>query len=593
MNVLFDLIKEKKKEFIFTAILASLGAILAVVPYLLIYYIIRLFLENGMAVQMTPVLEMLAAALAAVVLRYIFVVSSFVFSHIAAFDLLYIIRTKLTKHIGKLPMGFWSNNSSGRVRKIIHEDVERIENFVAHHVPDVISGAVLPLCTITVLFFVDWRMALATLIPLPLGFIMVKLMYSGFGTGGKDRNDMWETYHKSIEAMHSSIVEFVQGMPVVKAFNVTTDSFSRLKTSVLDYKDFTIRLSKTQTPYYAAFTAITLGGGLFILPVGIYLLKTGQTDVATFLLFLILGTGCFSQFVKVMTIAGHCEMIFEAGNRIGSILEEEVLTEPEVPQVPENHDVEIKDLSFKYDSNGPTVLSNINVKIPESSFTAIVGESGSGKSTLVHLMARMWDVSEGGIYIGGKNIKEMGTAGINKNVGMVFQEVQMLTDTVRANICMNKKDMKQEEVEEAAKTAYCHEFIQSLPDGYDTVIGEGGDVHLSGGEKQRIALARVILKNPPIILMDEASSYSDAENEVKIQQAFSNVMKNKTVVVIAHRLSTIVHADNILVIDDGKIVEQGTHEDLVQKEEVYTKMWMAHTKARDWKLEDQKAEVTI
>jgi len=593
MNVILDLIKEKKKEFIFTAILASLGAMLAIVPYLLIYYIIRLFVENGLSVQMEPVYKMLALALAAVVLRYIFVVSSFVFSHIAAFDLLYIIRTKLTVHIGRLPMGFWSNNSSGRVRKTIQEDVERIENFVAHHVPDVISGSVLPLCTITVLFFADWRMALAALIPLPLGLIMVKLMFSGFATGGKGRNEMWETYHRSIEDMHSSIVEFVQGMPVVKAFNVTVDSFNRLKTSVLGYKDFTIRLSKTQTPYYAVFTAITLGGGLFILPPGIYLLKTGQTDVATFLLFLILGTGCFSQFVKVMTIAGHCEMIFEAGNRIGSILDEEVLSEPDVPAVPEHYSIEAKDLSFKYDSESPTVLNNINIKIPESSFTAIVGASGSGKTTLVQLMARMWDVNEGGIYIGGKNIKDIGTSALNKIIGMVFQDVQMLTDTVRTNICMNKNDAAQEEIEAAAKAAHCHEFIQLLPDGYDTVIGEGGDVHLSGGERQRIALARVILKNSPVILMDEASSYADAENEVKMQQAFSRVMKDKTVVVIAHRLSTIVHADNILVVDNGKIAEQGTHEELVRQEGIYAGMWMAHTKARDWKLEDRKTEVTI
>ncbi len=593
MKTLLELVKEKKKEFIFTALLASLGAILAIVPYLLIYYIIRSFLDEGATNQYGYLFELLIYAFIAIILRYAAVLSSFVFSHIAAFDLLYLIRTKLTKHLGRLPMGFWSENSSGRIRKIIQEDVERIENFVAHHVPDVVSGTILPLTTIGVLFFADWRMALATLIPLPLGYLLIKLMYSGVATGGKDRNKMWEMYHKAIESMHSSIVEFVQGMPVVKAFNITVESFNKFKDSVMGYRDFTVKLSKTQTPFYALFTGITLGGGLFILPVGIYLLKTGQTDVATFLLFLILGTGCFSQFVKVMSIAGHCELIFAAGDRIGGILNEKILEEPIKPITPKNYDISIKNLSFRYNEENKRVLKKINLDIPESSFVAIVGESGAGKTTLVQLIARMWDVKEGSISIGGVDIKSIGTAGLNKAVGIVFQDVQMLTDTVRSNICMNKTDATQEEIEAAARTAYCHEFIEALPNGYDTIIGEGGEVHLSGGEKQRITLARVLLKDSPIILLDEASCYADAENEVKIQKAFSNVMKNKTVVVIAHRLSTIVNADKIIVVDNGRIAEDGKHEDLINMNGIYAQMWKAHTKARDWKLEEQTAEVVI
>lgn len=592
MKVILMFMKEKKKEFIFTVILASLGAILAVVPYLLIYQLIRTFLDNGMGVDMERMVQLLLLAGGVVLIRYGVVISSFVFSHIAAFDLLYSIRTQLIKHIGRLPMGFWTDNSSGQVRKIIQEDVERIENFVAHHVPDVISGSVLPICTIIVLFFVDWRMALATLIPLPLGFLMVHLMFSGVASG-QDRSQLWETYHKAIESMHSTIVEFVQGMPVVKAFNITTNSFNRLKSSVLRYQKFTVDLSKTQTPFYAVFTASTLGGGLFILPLGLYLLQKGQIEVSVLLLFLILGTGCFNQFVKVMMIAGHCELIFAAGERIGSILNESPLSEPEKPVIPDHHTIEVKNLKFRYDASGREILKDINLTIPESGFMAIVGESGAGKSTLVQLLSRMWDVTEGEILIGGTDIKQIGTAGLNSLVGTVFQEVQMLTDTVRSNICMNKKAATMEEVVAAAKTAYCHDFIMELPNGYDTVIGEGGDVHLSGGEKQRIALARVILKNPPIILLDEASCYADAENEVKIQQAFSNVMQNKTVVVIAHRLSTIVHADKILVVDDGKIAEQGTHKELLQENGIYSKLWKAHTKAKDWKLEDNKMEVAI
>jgi ATP-binding cassette subfamily B protein len=347
-------------------------------------------------------------------------------------------------------------------------------------------------------------------------------------------------------------------------------------------------LSKSQTPFFVIFIAMVIGGGIFILPVAYHLLRTGQTDIATVLLFLILGTGCFSEFVKVMSIAGHCEMIFAAGERIGSILKEKELPEPAVPVLPQKHDIELKDVSFQYGTGTQTVLKNVSAKLPESSFTAIVGPSGSGKTTLVHLIARMWDLESGSISIGGINIKSIGTAGLNQAVGTVFQDVQMLTATVRSNICMNKTAVSQKEIENAARTACCHDFIMSLPKGYDTVIGEGGEVHLSGGEKQRIAIARAVLKNPPVILLDEASCYTDAENETNIQKAFSRVMRNKTVVVIAHRLSTIVRADNILVINNGEITEQGRHNELLSKNGLYKKMWEAHSKAKGWKLSEME-----
>ena len=588
MNIIFSLIKGKKKEFTAMTVFAVMGAILAIVPYMLIFLIITNFIDNGNDVDHNLIAKLLLIALGAILLRYFFVITSFVFSHIAAFDLLYQIRTRLTGHLGKLPMGFWSENSSGRIRKTLHEDVERIELFVAHHLPDLIAGTVLPVGTIIVLFFIDWRLALATLVPLPIGFGMMKLMYSGIATGGGNRKLLWEKYHKAVEAMHSTIVEYVKGMPVVKAFNISVESFERLQKAVLGYRHFTVMLSKRQTPFFVIFLAIVVGGGVFILPTAFYLLQTGRTDVATVLLFLILGTGCFAEFARVMMIAGHCELIFAAGDRIGSIINEKELSEPETPLVPGKYDVELKDLSFRYSSKSPQVLKDINVKLPEGSFTAIVGASGSGKTTLVHLIARMWDLEQGSIAIGGTNIKSIGTAGLNRTVGMVFQDIQMLTDTVKANICMDKTDVAMADIIEAAKTACSHEFIMSLPHGYDTIIGEGGEVHLSGGEKQRIAIARVVLKKPPIILLDEASCYADAENEVNIQKAFSRIMKNKTVVVIAHRLSTIVGADRILVVDDGTIAEDGTHEELIRKKGIYHKMWIAHTKAQTWKLSEME-----
>lgn len=584
MKTILLLIKEKRNILLLTAALAVIGAVLSIIPFALIYQIIKMFITNPTNIAHSSVAYLLGIGLLAIVAKYIFVISSFVFSHIAAFDLLYTIRTKLTKHLGKLPMGYWAKNNSGKITKILHEDVERIENFVAHHFPDTVSGTVLPIATITFLFFINWQMALATLIPLPLGFLCIKLMYSGIASGGKNRKTLWEQYHKAIEKMNSTIVEFVQGMPIIKAFNITAFSFSRLKNSILHYQDYTVKLSKTQTPFYSAFTAMSLGGGLFIIPVGIYLLKTGQTNVPTFFMFLILGVGCFHQFVKVAMIMGHCELIFAAGRRIGDILNEQPLTEPQIAEIPFNNSVQLKNVSFKYDAFSNLALSNINITIPENSFTAIVGPSGSGKSTIVNLIARMWDIESGEILVGNKNIKNIGSVNLNSTIGTVFQDVRILTDTVINNIKMNSVNATKKQVIDAAKMANCHEFIESLPNGYDTVIGDGGDVHLSGGEKQRLSLARIALKNPKIILLDEASCYADAENEVKIQKAFSKIMAHKTVIVIAHRLSTIVKADNIIVVEDGKIAEQGNHTQLLKLNGKYTKMWNMHTKASNWNL---------
>ena len=588
MKALINLVKEKKVPLSISAGLAALSSLFLIVPFVLIYKIVTYYLQAGANSSPMPVLTWLGIAFAALLLRYALTVSSFICSHVAAFDLLYRIRVRITRHIGRLPMGFWEKRSSGEVLKIIQEDVESIETFVAHHFPDAASAFTLPVATLAFLFAVDWRLALAAAIPLPIIIVLLYMMWNGTLTG-QDRKEIAEQYHGAIESMHSAMLEYVHGMPVVKVFNLNAHSFRKLKDSVSAYRDIVVARAKGVSPYRALISTFILGGGLFILPLGIYLLEAGRIDASRIILFLLLGTGCFGGLLKAITITMNLELVKAGIRRINDIIATEPLSEPPVPKVPERYDIALKNVCFQYHHGDTAALRDVNMLLPEGSFTAFVGPSGAGKTTIINLIARMWEATSGSIHIGGVPLYKMGTKGVTEAVGTVFQNVQMLTDTVRANICMGKPDVTQAAVEAAAKTAACHAFILNLPHGYDTMIGEGGETQLSGGEKQRIAMARVILKDPPIILLDEATAYADAENEALMQRAFSRLMVNKTVIVIAHRLSTIVEADRIFVIDQGRVAESGTHRDLLWQNGLYKTMWNAHIKARQWKLSETEA----
>jgi ATP-binding cassette subfamily B protein IrtA len=587
MKALLNLIKDKKLPLMVCTLLAALGSLFLIVPFALIFKIIDYYLQFGVKAPVEPVLNWLGLAIGALILRYGLIVASFIFSHIAAFDLLYRIRVRLTQHIGTLPMGFWSKKNSGQMLKIVQDDVEGIESFVAHYFPDAAAGFTLPLVTLAYLFTVDWRLALAAAVPLPVTLVLLYMMWNGVLTG-QNRKELTKKYHNAIENMHMTMLEFVHGMPVVKIFNLNVASFKRLKEAVLTYREIVVTWSKGVSPYRALLATFILGGGLFILPLGIYLLESGMLDVGTIILFVLLGTGCFGSLLKAMMLITNLEFITTGIKRINEVLAARSLYEPgESSRLPTKFDIELKRVGFRYNVTGPDILKDINMKLPEGSFTALVGPSGAGKTTIVNLIARMWETTVGSIAIGGVSLLDMGTKGVTTVVGTVFQDVQMLTDTVRANIRMGNQKASQPEIEKAARTAACHDFIMKLPHGYDTVIGEGGEVHLSGGEKQRIALARVVLKNPPVILLDEATSYADAENETLMQEAFSKLMVNKTVVVIAHRLSTIVGADQIFVIDKGRVAETGTHRELLKLNGLYTSMWNAHTRAKQWRLEKE------
>jgi ATP-binding cassette subfamily B protein len=584
----------KRKELTWSAVLAALGAILTVVPWILIFEIIRYYLSEGAGASGEYLMSLVLWSLLAVTVSYVLRISAFVFSHIAAFDLLYRIRSRLAAHLGRLPMGYWNSRSTGHVRKVIQEDVELIENSIAHHIPDFVAGLITPVIILVFLFTVDWRLALVSTVPLALGLLLVRRMYSGmnvFGDRKRNNRELVRLYHDSLEEMHSRTVEYVRGMPVVKIFNLTVESFARLKSSITRYRDLVEKWSRGLTPFWAAFTALILGGGVFILPVALWLLSTGQTDVPTVILFLLLGTGCFAGMAEFMRITSSVMMINEGTRRISEILDTDPISEPAEPSVAMDCDVSLRNVFFRYSDQGPDVLEDVSMDVDQGQFVALVGPSGSGKSTLSQLIARIWDVTGGSISIGGADLRDLGSDGVNSLVGTVFQDVQMLTASVEDNIRMGDRESSLEDVIAAARTAAIHDLIMELPSGYQTLIGEGGEVHLSGGERQRISLARVILRDQPVIVLDEATAYADAENESRIQEAFSEMTRGKTVVVIAHRLSTVMNADRIFVVDGGRIVQRGSHEQLVGEEAgLYRRMWNAHIRAGEWAFRSRSRE---
>ena len=572
----------KKLHLGASAFMAVASSLLSLAPPIIIYLALCQLLTSGFGPEQYGEIKRLGlVAVLAACGRYILLFASLMASHIAAFDILYHLRSTICAHLGTLPMGWFTARQTGAVKKILSEDVEELERFIAHHIPDIVTGVAQPLFIVGFLFFVDWRLALAALLPLPLAFVLQRRAF-GSGRGAEYRAEN----HNALEAMNGSIVEYIRGMPVVKIFNQTVESFTRMKAAALAYKYFIEQITLDMAPAWATFVVVTSSGLLFILPCGLWLYFSGGISLPVLLLFLLLGSAYMAPVFKLAMLGGQLGYLLEGLRRVETVLREIPVSETTAPRKPEGHSVEFRNVSFGYGQR--QVLSNLSFFLPEGTVTALVGPSGSGKSTVGRLLLRMWDVEEGEILIGGVNIKDMAIQDLMRRVAFVFQDGFVFSDTVRENIRMGRGDASEDDILRAAEAAQCLEFIRKLPKGLDTMIGEGGEVHLSGGEKQRLAMARIILKNAPIVVLDEATAFTDAENEAKIQDAFASIMQGKTVIVIAHRLSTITDADAILVIRDGRIAQRGKHAELAQGDGLYNAMWQAHTAARDWMLQTEE-----
>jgi ATP-binding cassette subfamily B protein len=501
------------------------------------------------------------------------------------------MRVQLSQHLARLPMGYFNRQSTGAIKKNLELGVEKIENFIAHQIPDLVGAIVLPVVMLSVMFAMEWRLALISAIPILLAYCFQMFVFFS-----KEGRKQMKTWLDSQESMNAEAVEYVRGMPAVKVFGLTVRNFLRFDRSIKEYRDITLGITRAYKQSYTSFFVVLSSLLTFILPVAV-LVISGQPDnlamAITVIMFLVVAPGLSIPVLKLMYLGGNLRQITAGNDRIDEILAQKPVPEPFMTKKPDGYTVSFANVSFSYDDKNAATrteaLTNVSFTAREGQITALVGPSGSGKSTIASLIPRFWDVQSGAIRIGGVDVREIGTERLMDTVSFVFQDVHLFYDTIEENIRMGKRTVGMEEVVAAAKAACCHEFITRLPEGYGTKIGEGG-TYLSGGEAQRVAIARAILKNAPILVLDEATAFADPENEVKIQQGLISLIQGKTVIVIAHRLTTIREADNIIVVANGHIVETGTHDELLSNGDLYRRMWQAHIDAGAWELSSEETK---
>ena len=561
-------------------ILSVISAWLALVPF---YYIWRIMKEVlsvasdfGKAAHLK---EYGWAAVGFAILSMLVYVCALMCSHLAAFRVQANIRTSLMRHILTLPMGFLDKDGTGKIRKIVNESSAATETYLAHQLPDQAGAIATPAGLLVLLMVFDFRLGLLSLIPVVAAFLIMGTMT------GQRMKDKMEEYQNALDEMSSEAVEYVRGIPVVKTFGQSVFSFKRFQASIRKYEKWTIAYTKEmRIPMTVYTTAINAVFAVLIAATFFFTRNRADNTFLLNLLFYIIITPIITVTMnKIMYSSENQLIVADAISRIESILEKKPLPETAHAQEPENNSITFENVSFRYEDAGRDALHQINLAIKEGEHVAFVGPSGGGKTTLASLVARFFDITEGRILIGNKDVKEIPSKQLMDMVSFVFQDSKLLKTSILENVRMGKKDATREEVMQALKEAQCEDIIAKLPDGIDTVIGSSG-TYVSGGEAQRLSIARAMLRNAPILILDEATAFADPDNEAKVQEAFSRLSKGKTVIMIAHRLSSIVDADRICVLKDGSITEEGTHETLLQKNGVYAHMWEEYNKSVQWKV---------
>ena len=510
-------------------------------------------------------------ALLAVVVGYGLMGLAVGLSHVVAFDVLCRLRLALARHLARLPIGWFADRKSGDAKKLIIDEPESMELIFAHGIPEGVSALATWVAVSVWLFAVDWRMALATVAVTPVAFVLIS---TGMARGARRAAD----YQRAGARMNASVVEFLAGMAVVKIFNRTGESFAETARAVRAYAEVETAWAEDYLPLGGTFYALVLTNVVIILPVGAFLMAAGSLDLATLVLFVILGANYSQPLMKLFNQFHTLAHISMGSTRIADALAAEPQADSGRTVALASHDVVFDEVSFGYGKE--EVLHRVSFTAPAGSVTALVGPSGAGKSTVASLVARFWDPRSGRVTLGGVDLREIGLAQLMDMVAFVFQDSFLFSDTIAANIRFGNPTASDAEVEAAARAARAHDFIMAFPDGYATRLGDRGQL-LSGGERQRIAIARAILKNAPVIVLDEATAFADPDNEAAIQEAIGELTAGRTLLVVAHRLHTIMSADQILVVDGGRIAEAGRHDDLVAKGGLYARLWRDYTEARD------------
>ena len=560
-------------------VLSAVSALVALVPFVYIWKILRDVLnaapDYAQAVNI-PHYGWMAVLFA--VLAYIIYIAALMCSHLSAFRVATNLRLEVSEHLATLPLGFTETFGSGKLRKIIHESTGAAETFLAHQLPDKYNAMATPIGLLVLLFVFDWRLGLLSLVPVALGFVIMSAMT------GRRMADKMRQYGNALEAMSNEAVEYVRGIPVVKTFGQSVFSFKKFKATIDEYEKWVIAYTKELRMPMMLYTAAINGVFAFLIVGGLLFTRNGVTSKFLLnLLFYIIITPVISlTLTRIMYMSENELVVADALARVDSVLDAEPVPENDHPRHPKDASVSLKDVHFSYDGK-TDVIKGVSLKIQPGQMVAFVGPSGGGKSTLANLVCRFFDVQSGSVRVGGADVRDIPKEELMDTISFVFQNSRLLKGSILDNVRLGRPQATEAEVLAALKAAQCMDIVEKFPEGIHTVIGTKG-VYLSGGEQQRIAIARAMLKNAPILLLDEATAFADPDNEAKVQAAFAQLAKGKTVIMIAHRLSTVANADCIYVVQDGQIVESGTKDELCAQNGLFARMWQDYQASVQWKV---------
>lgn len=569
ISYVFQLGKNERGRLLGGMFLSVLSAALSVVPYLAVYNILLMILEKTLSYH--NIIIWSGLGILSAVLQAILMSCAGILSHTVAFNTIHTMKLTVIEHISKFNLGFFQEHSPGEMKTLLFDDVDRVENFLAHSTLELAQAVVVPVIMFIFMLSINWIMALVMLIPIVLGLLIPMLMM-------KNYPDMSTELAKDIGNLNSSANEFITAMPIIKMYHLTAQKFEKYRSTLHTYTECWNKMCKGSC-YPLSITLVVLDSAiLFTLPFGGYFFLKNTLSPASYLLFIMLTMCFFISFLNMVTIFMQSMELGSGLDHIKQIMDMKVLKDGNKSlDKSGKYEITFEDVSFSYEKDGTDhlALDHVNMSLKANSINAFVGSSGAGKTTAAQLIGRYWDTTSGVIKINGIPINELKIENLMEITSFVFQDAFLIEDTIYENIRMGE-DVRDDQIIEVAKASQIHDFIMSLPNGYQTIIGSKG-VKLSGGQKQRIAIARAILKDTPIVIFDEATSYADIENEYQIQLALESLIKDKTVIMIAHRLHTIKHADQIIVFDEGRIIESGTHEELLEEKALYEKMWNAYT----------------